>query len=178
MIPLSLTQIASIVNATHLERVDPATMVVGVATDSRLVQPGDLFVALVGERTDGHDHIESALAAGAVAVLGTRRISGVDLLVTDSVVALGSLASGVLEKCRDSGVIEVIAITGSSGKTSTKDLLAQVLSELGETVAPKESFNTEIGLPMTVLTATETTRCLVLEMGARLDTINYSINHI
>jgi UDP-N-acetylmuramoyl-tripeptide--D-alanyl-D-alanine ligase len=136
----------------------------GVVTDSRLAGDGTLFVAIPGDRVDGHDFAEEAHGRGAVAALVNRRVDGPSILVADTVLALGQLASTV--RRRLSGC-SVIAITGSSGKTSTKDLLAQVLDSVGPTVAPEGSFNTEVGLPMTILRADEGTRHLILEMGMR-----------
>ena len=162
MIPFTLAQIAEAVGGeVHGE---PGTTVTGVTLDSRSVAAGDLFVALPGERVDGHDFIETALAAGAAGVLGQRLGEAAGVSVADSAVALGRLASAVLARLNQ---LTTVAMTGSSGKTSTKDLLAQVLADAGETIAPPGSFNNELGLPLTVLQCTETTKYLVLEMGAR-----------
>jgi UDP-N-acetylmuramoyl-tripeptide--D-alanyl-D-alanine ligase len=136
-----------------------------VVIDSRAVVPGALFVALRGERADGHDFAAAAVAAGAAGVLAERPLEGVPAVVVDDVVqALGRLARWVLERL--SG-ITVVGVTGSAGKTSTKDLIAQVLSQAGPTVAATGSFNNELGHPLTVLRVDEQTRHLVLEMGAR-----------
>lgn len=135
----------------------------GVVTDSRRVAAGDLFVCIVGEHQDGHDYAAAALAAGAGAVLASREVDGPALLVPDTLLAYGAIAK------RHRGLLpgQVIAITGSSGKTSTKDLLAQILATAGSVVAPPGSFNNEVGLPATVLTADRETDYLVLEMGMR-----------
>src|SRR5690606_37649050 len=138
----------------------------GVVTDSRLAGPGSVFVAGRGERTDGHEHAAAALAAGAAPALAERPLPGPHVLVADSVVARGELAREVLGRLRAEGQLQVVGLTGSVGKTTTKDVLAQVLAHSGPTVAPRESFNNEIGLPLTVLSATRETRYLVLEMGA------------
>ncbi|MEE6297067.1 UDP-N-acetylmuramoyl-tripeptide--D-alanyl-D-alanine ligase [Georgenia wangjunii] len=137
-----------------------------VVTDSRLAQEGSLFVAVAGERTDGHAHAGAAHAAGAVLTIAERALDVPHVRVADSVVALGELARVVLERLHAAGTLRVVGLTGSVGKTTTKDLLGQVLGAAGPTVAPRESFNNEIGLPLTVLTATAETRFLVLEMGA------------
>lgn len=142
-----------------------------VVTDSREVVPGALFVAVRGERVDGHEYAASAVAAGAALVLAERELAGPDgplpvVVVDDAVEALGRLAGGVLARLRAGGDLRVAAVTGSVGKTTTKDLLAQVLSASGPTVWPQASFNNEIGLPLTVLRADAGTRYLVLEMGA------------
>ena len=134
--------------------------------DSRLVEPGGLFVALPGEHVDGHDYAAAALANGAALILGEREIDGPCVVVEDGAKALGALAREVLRRLRAAGQITVIGITGSVGKTTTKDLLAQLLGPSGPTIAPAESFNNEIGLPLTVLRADPSTRYLVLEMGA------------
>ncbi|WP_176554789.1 UDP-N-acetylmuramoyl-tripeptide--D-alanyl-D-alanine ligase [Georgenia sp. 311] len=166
MIQLTVAQLAQAVGGRAVG-VDPQQLVTsGVVTDSRLAEPGSVFVAVRGERTDGHDHAAAALAAGAVVVVAERPVEGPHVLVTDSVVALGELAREVLRRLRAEGSLEVVGLTGSVGKTTTKDVLAQVLAHAGPTVAPRESFNNEIGLPLTVLSATRETRYLVLEMGA------------
>ena len=135
-----------------------------VEFDSRAVAPGGLFVAFAGEKVDGHDFAPAALAAGAVAVLGTRPVHGPTIVVDDPLLALGALARAVVDRLPE---LTIIAITGSSGKTSTKDLIAQLLRRLGPTVAPAGTFNNELGLPHTVLMADRQTRFLVVEMGAR-----------
>lgn len=166
MIRLSAGEVAHLVHGT-LDGCAPTAPVDGpVVTDSRLARPGALFVAVPGERTDGHDHAAAAREQGAVLSLVSRPVPGPHVLVTDTVVALGELARGVLARLRDGGGLHVVGVTGSVGKTTTKDLLAQVLAHAGPTVAPRASFNNEIGLPLTVLEATPTTRYLVLEMGA------------
>jgi UDP-N-acetylmuramoyl-tripeptide--D-alanyl-D-alanine ligase len=138
-----------------------------VEVDSRLVAPGALFVAVPGERVDGHDFAAAAVAAGAAAVLATRPVGVPAVLVADTVTALGRLAGLVVSRLAAEHDLVVVGITGSQGKTSTKDLVAAVLEARGETVAPPGSFNNEIGLPLTALRATADTRHLVLEMGAR-----------
>jgi UDP-N-acetylmuramoyl-tripeptide--D-alanyl-D-alanine ligase len=136
-----------------------------VEFDSRRAAPGGLFVAFPGARVDGHDFAVAAVAAGAVAVLGTRPLPGVPMvLVDDPLAAMGRLARAVLDRLPE---LTVVGVTGSSGKTTTKDLLGQVLGRLGPTVAPAGSFNNELGLPHTVLKVDPDTRFLVLELGAR-----------
>jgi len=158
---------------------DPATVVSGpVVVDSRLAGPGALFVALPGEHVDGHDFAAAAVRAGASLVLAARPLTGDDgaalpvVVVEDVERALGDLAREVLVQLREAALepggsgLRVIAVTGSVGKTTTKDLLAQLCGTAGPTIAPEKSFNNEIGLPLTVLRADEQTRYLVLEMGA------------
>lgn len=142
-----------------------------VVTDSREAQAGSLYVARRGESADGHAFVSGAVERGAVAVIVEHEVDEVDeavaqIVVEDSTEALGALARAHVTKLRSSGDLDVIAMTGSVGKTTTKDLLLQIMSEDGPTVAPKLSFNNEVGLPLTVLLAEETTRHLVLEMGA------------
>lgn len=164
MIPLTLTEVAAAV-AGELHAADPQARVTGtVEFDSRKVGPGGLFVAFPGEQADGHDFAAGAVASGAVAVLGTRPLPGVPMiLVADPLAAMARLARAVLDRLD----VTVVAITGSSGKTTTKDLIGQLLGGLGPTVAPPGTFNNELGLPYTVLRADADTRFLVLEMGAR-----------
>lgn len=131
--------------------------------DSREVRPGGLFAAITGEHVDGHAYAADAVAAGAVCVLASRPVGVPAVVVCDVMAALGLLAS---EVARRTGAT-VIRLTGSADKTSTKNLLAQVLERHGPTVATARSLNTEIGLPLTMLRADEQTRYLVLEMGAR-----------
>ena len=139
-----------------------------VVTDSREAQAGSLYVARRGESADGHAFVSGAATRGAVAVIVEHEVDEAvtQIVVEDSTEALGSLARAHVEKLRSVGDLDVIAMTGSVGKTTTKDLLLQIMSEDGPTVAPKLSFNNEVGLPLTVLLADETTRHLVLEMGA------------
>jgi UDP-N-acetylmuramoyl-tripeptide--D-alanyl-D-alanine ligase len=144
-----------------------ATVTGAVTLDSRTVAPGDLFVAVAGERVDGHDFLGAAAAAGAVAAVTTRADPALPCVVVDDpVAALGRLAAGVHARLVAGG-LQTLAITGSSGKTSTKDLLGQVLAAAGPTVSPPGSYNNDIGLPLTVLSADDQTRYLVLEMGSR-----------
>ncbi|HET7690332.1 MAG TPA: UDP-N-acetylmuramoyl-tripeptide--D-alanyl-D-alanine ligase [Nocardioidaceae bacterium] len=157
-----LSEIAAVVGgALHG---DDVTVAGATSIDSRAVEPGGLFAAFVGEAVDGHDYVDQAVAGGAVAVLGTRATAHPTVVVPDPQLALQQLAQHVLAELRP---LHVIALTGSQGKTSTKDLLGAVLAEAGPTVATFGSFNNELGLPLTVLRATRETRFLVLEMGAR-----------
>lgn len=139
-----------------------------VVIDTREVTPGALFVALPGARADGHDFTKAAQEAGAAAVMGTRATDAQlpHLIVDDGQAGLSRLARHVVgtERCRG---LRTIVLTGSSGKTSTKDMLAQVLEAFGPTVAPVGSFNNEIGVPLTACRVNEETAFLVSEMGAR-----------
>ena len=163
MIPLTLAEIARAVDGTAHGTAGPGLTVTGpVVIDSREVTAGALFAAIAGARSDGHDFAPAAYSAGAVAVLGSRPVDGPCVVVDDVVIALTKLAGLV----RDRLSPVVIGLTGSVGKTTTKDLLAQVLEREAPTVATSRSFNNEIGLPLTILRADRQTRYLVLEMGA------------
>ncbi|GAA3087373.1 UDP-N-acetylmuramoyl-tripeptide--D-alanyl-D-alanine ligase [Kribbella aluminosa] len=165
MIPVSCGEIADIVRGA-LVGVDPAAVVDGAVTiDSREAGPGGLFVALAGERVDGHDFVGTATAAGVTVSLTTRPVDGSPCIVVDDAErALGDLARLVIGRLPG---LTVIALTGSTGKTSTKDLIGQLISPYGETVCPEGSFNNELGHPLTALQATPDTKYLVAEMGAR-----------
>jgi len=185
MIEMSLAEVAAAVDGT-LAGADPTARVTGgVEFDSRKVGKGDLFVAFAGAKVDGHEFAGEARATGATAVLGTRvvpaALSGAGanrgagakaadlavvpmVLVADPLAALAALARTVLDRLDG---ITVIGVTGSSGKTTTKDFLAQLTGRLGPTVAPAGSLNNELGHPYTVLRADGTTRFLVLEKAAR-----------
>jgi UDP-N-acetylmuramoyl-tripeptide--D-alanyl-D-alanine ligase len=192
MIDLTVAQIADIVGGelADISAQQAADLhVTGtVEFDSRRVTPGGLFLALPGARADGHDHAASAVAAGAVAVLAARPVGVPAIVVRPGTSKTGGLA-GVLEHDTDgsgaavlaalaklaaavaaelvAGGLTIVGVTGSSGKTSTKDLLAGVLEPLGEVVAPPGSFNNELGHPWTVLRATGNTDYLILELSAR-----------
>ena len=166
MIELTLAEIADLTGG-ELAGSGAATVSGAVTLDSRTVAAGDLFVAVPGERVDGHDFLAAAAAAGAVAALTTRPDGALPCVVVDDpVAALGRLAAAVHGRLVAGG-LRTLGITGSSGKTSTKDLLGQVLAAAGPTVSPPGSYNNDIGLPLTVLSADERTRFLVLEMGSR-----------
>lgn len=164
----SSTQELARLAGAHLE--GDGTVAVGpdVVIDARKATPGSLFVAIPGERVDGHDFTSQAAAAGAAAVLASRA-TGADLphlLVDESVSGLSELARGLVAREHERGLV-TLAVTGSSGKTSTKDLLAQLLEAHGPTVSPIGSFNNEIGVPLTACGVDGQTRFLVSEMGAR-----------
>ncbi|HEX9178105.1 MAG TPA: UDP-N-acetylmuramoyl-tripeptide--D-alanyl-D-alanine ligase [Mycobacterium sp.] len=191
MIDLTVAQIAEIVGGelADVSATDAARLhVTGtVEFDSRKITPGGLFLALPGARADGHDHAKAAVQAGAVAVVAARPVGVPAIVVRPSetldtrasvlehdvdgsgaavLAALARLASFVAAELVAGG-LTIVGITGSSGKTSTKDLIAAVLAPLGEVVAPPGSFNNELGHPWTVLRATPDTDFLVLEMSAR-----------
>lgn len=163
MIAMTLAEVADVV-AGRLEDADAEQVVTGAAgLDSRSVSAGGLFVAIRGEHVDGHDYARQAVDAGAVAVLGSRATGVPTVVVDDPALALADLARHVRGRLSAT----VVAITGSQGKTGTKDFLAQVLATAGPTVATAGNFNNELGVPLTVLRADADTRFLVVEMGAR-----------
>ncbi len=168
MIPFRLDQVVAATRGS-LVTGGPADLVVDgpVVTDSRLCGPGGLYVARRGEQADGHDYVAAARQAGAVAALVERAVDDPlpQVLVGDAQEAFGRLARATVDAAGEA--LTVVAVTGSSGKTSTKDLLATLLAGLGPTVAAEQSFNSEIGVPLTVCRIDEDTRYLVAEMGAR-----------
>ena len=136
----------------------------GVTIDTRSIQPGNLFVAIKGERVDGHDFLAAAKAAGASGALVTRPVA-VDLpqvLVDDATLALGDLASSV----RAQSDVQVVGITGSNGKTTVKSLVAAILALQGRTHVNSGNYNNELGLPLTLLAMPQDCEYAVLEMGA------------
>ncbi len=139
-----------------------------VVIDNRHATEGCLFVAVPGERVDGHEFARAAVESGAAGVLGMASTDADvgHLLAENSVTALSWLARGVVAEARERGLLS-IGVTGSSGKTSTKDLMAQVFEAAGPTVAPVGSQNNEIGVPLTACRVNDDTRYLVSEMGAR-----------
>ncbi len=161
---LSTADLAAVTSGTLVGPI--VTVGPDVVIDTRLASPGCLFVALPGERVDGHDFTGAAAEAGAAAVLASRTTDAPlpHVIVDDPVAGLSALAHHVVTTADD---LTVFAITGSSGKTSTKDLLAQVLESDAPTVSPVGSFNNEIGVPLTACKVGPQTRYLVSEMGAR-----------
>jgi UDP-N-acetylmuramoyl-tripeptide--D-alanyl-D-alanine ligase len=169
VIELSIADIANTLGATLVGTTDGSARVSGVVhTDSRLVQPGDIFFALRGESTDGHLFVPAAVANGAALVIAERELeASVPLLVVaDSLVALSDLAREVVARVRAAGDLKVVAVTGSNGKTTTKNMLRAILGAEGPTVAPEGSFNNEVGAPISMLGIDFDTRYLVVEMGA------------
>ena len=168
MIALTVADIAAVTSGEVSGDAGQGLTVTGpVVTDSRQAGPGALFAALPGEHVDGHDYAAAAAANGAAAILASRPVPGAGapvIVVPDVTLALGTLARAVLARLPG---VTVVGITGSSGKTSTKDVTGQVVERLGPTIAPEGSLNNEIGLPLTVLRADETTRYLIMEMSAR-----------
>ena len=164
MIPMTLAEVAEATGG-RLHGVDDAAaaaLVVDgpVVTDSREAGPGGLYVARIGEHADGHAFVPAARELGAVAAMTTRPVEELPCVVVDDIQdGLAALARAVVDRHPD---LTVIGITGSSGKTSTKDLLAHVLSQAAPTVAPVGSLNSEVGVPLTVFRVTPDTRYLVV----------------
>ena len=165
MITMTLAEIAEVTGGRLADTsYAEVTVTAPASVDSRAVPAGGLFVAVVGERVDGHDYAAAAVRDGAAAVLASRPVSVPAVLVDDPVVALGQLARHVVDRVPG---LRVLAVTGSQGKTGTKDFLAHVLAGVGPTVATRGNHNNELGVPLTVLGVEADTRFLVVEMGAR-----------
>ena len=169
MYDLTLGQVCEIVGGKLIG--DSSIKVSGISIDSRSSASGDLFAAIVGDRVDGHDYIDQAFSNGASALLTSRQVDGAQVLVPESpdaldpvIHAIAKLSAHVRSLMRG---VEVIGITGSSGKTSTKDMIGQVLSHAAPTHAPAGSLNNELGLPLTLLSAPRDVKFLVAEMGMR-----------
>jgi len=165
MIALTVSEIARIVDGTIEGGLNPDLAVTQYPViDSRLASPHNFFVAFRGEHADGHAFAQLAVTAGSPFALVSSSVSTPSIRVENVVVALSRLAHYVREQLPE---LKVVGITGSQGKTTTKDLLGHILMTAGETVASEGSLNNEIGLPLTLLRATSTTRFCILEMGAR-----------
>ena len=162
MIPLQASAIAKIVGG-ELHGVDLLVTQAPVLNSADAID-GSLFLALKGENVDGHDFADDAFTRGAVVALVSKPIKGNYILVDDVTKALGALAHHVRITLTD---LIVIGITGSQGKTTTKELLASVLSGVAETVAPSGNFNNDLGAPISLLRCTDKTRYCIVEMGAR-----------
>lgn len=172
MIELTLAEIATAVEGElHLgaSGLTSLSVVSGlVDTDSRLITPGDIFIAKPGEETDGHLFVGAALENGASLAIVEHLVDEpiAQIVVANAVIALGALAREVVARVRSLGTLTVVAITGSNGKTTTKNLVAAMCSGVGPTVFPRASFNNEVGAPITMLRVEKDTEFLILEMGA------------
>ncbi|WP_334170491.1 UDP-N-acetylmuramoyl-tripeptide--D-alanyl-D-alanine ligase [Sinomonas sp.] len=182
MIEFSAAEIARITGGRLVG--DPQTIPTHVTTDSREVVDGSLYVAKPGERADGHSFIGAAFASGAVLALCEREAADdagnpfPSVVVPDAVLAMGALAKEAVRRIREKRAergqkFTVVGITGSAGKTTTKDLVTGIFRSTPEgsagptsTISPQGSYNGEVGVPLTVFTADEATRYLVIEMGA------------
>ncbi|WP_406738557.1 UDP-N-acetylmuramoyl-tripeptide--D-alanyl-D-alanine ligase [Streptomyces sp. NBC_00853] len=164
MIPLSLQDAALVTNGRLTGTHDPGQLITGpLVFDSRDITAGSLFCCLKGRSVDGHAFAAQAIADGAVAVLADQPVEGPAIVVPDVLLAMGQIAARVAVSYTGT----VIGVTGSAGKTSTKDLLTSILELDGPTVATPRSFNNEIGFPVTVSRVKPDSRYLLLEMGAR-----------
>jgi UDP-N-acetylmuramoyl-tripeptide--D-alanyl-D-alanine ligase len=167
MIEIKLGDLAKILGGELIG--DPDQLVTGsVETDSRLVGDGSLFFAKPGEETDGHKFVGSAFEKGSIAAVVEHQVSETinQIIVSDSVEALGVLATWLIKELKATGKLRVVGITGSNGKTTTKNMLREILSQVGPTIAPIESFNNRVGAPISILRADRNTEFLVVEMGA------------
>lgn len=172
MIALTLAEIAAAAGGTL--RLDGSaataeTVVTGaVTTDSREIGAGDVFVAKRGEFDDGHRFAPSAVERGAAVLIVEHALElpVPQIVVADSIDALGALATEVVRRVRSLGRLRIVGVTGSNGKTTTKNLLRAVLERVGPTVAARASYNNEVGAPVTMLELAEDTEFLVAEMGA------------
>jgi len=169
MIALTAHEIAEITGgALGGAVVDGLVLDGSVETDSRLVTPGSIFFALRGEVTDGHLFVDAAVSNGAALIVAEQPVEAdvPTVVVDDGVVALSRLAAAVVERVRRHGRLKVVGITGSNGKTSTKNMLRAILSDIAPTVAPEGSFNNHVGAPISMLRIDDSTEYLVVEMGA------------
>lgn len=171
MISTSLSHLADVLGGRLVVRgtdTPDSTVSGDVDTDSRLIEPGGIFVAKPGEATDGHLFVAAAVERGAALAIVERELDDAvsQIVVADAVAALSDLARDVVGRVRAGGDLRIVGITGSNGKTTTKNLLARILSDEGDTVSPRASFNNEVGAPLTMLRVTDDTRYLVSEFGA------------
>ncbi|NQX10652.1 UDP-N-acetylmuramoyl-tripeptide--D-alanyl-D-alanine ligase [Microbacteriaceae bacterium VKM Ac-2855] len=169
MIGMRLSEIAAVVGGRLVSSTDDDTLITGpTETDSREIVPGSVFVAKPGEVTDGHLFAPVAVENGAALLIVQRELElpVPQIVVRDSVLALGAFATEVIRRAKALGGLEIVAVTGSNGKTTTKNLLRTILERVGDTVAPRGSFNNEVGAPITMLQVSASTRFLVAEMGA------------
>jgi len=172
MIAMTLGEIAAAVSGS-LHAASDSRLITGLSrTDSREVEPGDIFFAKPGEVTDGHLFAPQAVERGAALLIVEHLLDDAvlkdvpQIVVPDVVEALGALATAVIDRARSAGRLKIVGVTGSNGKTTTKNLLRAILSKMGQTVAARESFNNEVGAPVTMLEVDENTEYLVAEMGA------------
>lgn len=162
MISMKASEIARIVGGVlhgdDIEITAPASL------DSRNVPVGGIFIAIKGSRVDGHDFVADAMKSGASIALTSRQVNAPCIVVEDVTQALGQLAHHVRGKLQE---LTLIGITGSQGKTTTKELLAGILRDVGEVVAPQGNLNNELGAPLTLLQCSSSTKYCIIEMGAR-----------
>ncbi len=162
MIAMKASEIAAVVGGTL--HGDDVLVTKAPAVDSRNAEKGSIFLAIQGENVDGHDFVSDAFAHGSVLAITSKKVEQSHILVSDVVIALGKLAQHVRSNLLN---LTVIGITGSQGKTTTKELLTSILSSAASTIAPHGNFNNEIGAPISLLQCTEETKYCIVEMGAR-----------
>lgn len=164
MIPLVIKQIATIVNGTSYHIPDEGLTINEIYTDSRKITDQSLFIALVGEKFDGHLFAKQAIDDGAIVVIVNRKIDNdiPQIVVNDTYIALGQLAEFV----RNQSSAKFVALTGSSGKTSVKEMTANILQQCGETLYTQGNFNNDIGVPLTLLRLKKQDQFVVVELGA------------
>jgi UDP-N-acetylmuramoyl-tripeptide--D-alanyl-D-alanine ligase len=163
MIEMTINHIATIMNGTAHGSATLSSSA-EFQFDSRSVRPGDVFLALTGENADGHDFVDDAIANGAALSIVTKPVQGSYVMVGDVLSGVGTLAAYVR---RELAGLKVIGITGSQGKTTTKDMVNSILSHEGSTIAAVGSFNNDLGVPLTLLRCTTSTKFCIVEMGAR-----------
>jgi UDP-N-acetylmuramoyl-tripeptide--D-alanyl-D-alanine ligase len=163
MIKMLASEIANVINGKLISESD-FEVSGDFQFDSRVIKSGEVFLALSGEKLDGHDFAEDAFARGAILAIVSKTITGPHILVSDVLTSVSILAREVRKKLID---LKVVGITGSQGKTTTKDMLHTVLTSSGKTIAPFGSYNNDIGVPITLLRCSFETKFCILEMGAR-----------
>jgi UDP-N-acetylmuramoyl-tripeptide--D-alanyl-D-alanine ligase len=166
---IPLAEVAGVLSASVVGNMESGLVANGVSYDSRQVTPGNLFIAIIAQR-DGHDFVPDAVQAGAVAVLVSREVLGCSvpqIVVADTAIALTALGKWARQHVQSNVDKRVVGITGSVGKTSTKDFIAAVLATQFVVGASEKSLNNDQGVPVTLLNAPEPTQALVVEMGMR-----------
>lgn len=168
MIALSLADLSLIVCGDTQGALNTLIIDGPVVVDSRKAVPGCIFIAMRGEKTDGHEFADAAIEAGAAVIIAEQLLDVPVpvVVVDDSLEALTVLAREVVSRVRSQGKLRVLAVTGSNGKTTTKTMLRAILTTVGPVVAPRESFNNHVGAPLSMLDVTSDTKFLVVEMGA------------
>jgi len=175
MIPVSLSWVAEQVNGQLIHQQKQDVIIEGVSTDTRSILPTDLFLALEGPNFDGHKFVQQAQKKGAVALILSRKVDTQlpYVLVEDTTLALGLLGAAVKAKVAP----KTVGITGSSGKTTVREMVAAILSRRGSVLATKGNFNNDLGVPMTLLRLEQHHEFAVIEMGANhLGEIAYTTN--
>ena len=162
MIAMKASEIAQVIGG-ELHGTDVEVTARAFLSSNQCIE-GSIFLAIKGEKFDGHDFVTEAFSHGAVLAITSMKVSERCIVVPDVTTAIGTLAGHVRRQLKN---LTVIGITGSQGKTTTKELLAAVLSSRAETVSPQGNNNNELGVPITLLQCTENTQYCVVEMGAR-----------